>query len=402
MRPVKIIDRELKEFSRFFSKPQFSHFREYVIGLYISYGRKTVVNINENTDNGTDQSQLNRFLTNPKWNVKGLQEKYEEYAILNVLKNSSKYVFLIFDDTVKPVSVKNKIEGVAKYFDHAEKHYVWGHKFFTSAITNGNGLTVPFVIEIYRKRSDSRVHGIKYRKITNIAKETVEKFALIDTGLKEKVALFDTFYACKKILKTCIQSEVHFVTKVKSNKKFIVNNKILNVKELSRFMPFVGETIIKDSRYEYSKPISVEWNGVGTVFLVRSRLKGHKEVQYFITDIAFLNGTEILELYSKRWEIESMHRDLKQSIGFGDYMTRKIEAVKTHVFLSSIAYAILSKIRFVIIRSYLGKVGEEIYRKIKKYFTISKLCKLLRKGLWTKVIINLTGVKFNILKNAKL
>jgi len=78
MRPVKIIDRELKEFSGFFSKPQFSHFREYVIGLYTSYGRKTVANINENTDNGTDQSQLNRFLTNPKWNVKGVQEKYEE------------------------------------------------------------------------------------------------------------------------------------------------------------------------------------------------------------------------------------------------------------------------------------------------------------------------------------
>jgi len=402
MRPVKIIDRELREFSGFFSKPQFSHFREYVIGLYTSYGRKTVANINENTDNGTDQSQLNRFLTNPKWNVKGVQEKYEEYAIVNVLKNSNKYVFLIFDDTVKPVSVKNKIEGVAKYFDHAEKHYVWGHKFFTSAITNGNGLIVPFVIEIYRKRIDSKMHGIKYRKITNMAKETVEKFALVDTGSKEKVALFDIFYACQKILKTCIKSAVHFVTKVKSNKKFIVNDKILNVKELSRFMPFVGETIIKDSRYEYSKPISVEWNGVGTVFLIRSRLKGHREVQYFITDIASLNGAEILELYSKRWEIESMHRNLKQSIGFGDYMIRKIEAIKTHVLLSSIAYAILSKVRFAIIHSFLGKVCEEVYRKIKRYFTISKLCKLLRKGLWAKVAINITGVKFNILKNAKL
>jgi len=401
MRPVKIIDRELKEFSGFFSKPQFSHFREYIIGLYTSYGRKTIANINENSGNGTDQSQLNRFLTNPKWNMKGLREKYEEYAIGNVLKNSSKYVFLIFDDTVKPVAVKNKIEGVAKYFDHAEKHYVWGHKFFTSAITNGNGLIEPFVIEMYRKRIDSKIHKIKYKKITNIAKETVEKFALINTGSKEKVALFDTFYACKKILKTCIDSSVHFVTKVKSNKKFIFNNKILNVKELSKFMPFVGEITIKDSIYEYSKPISVEWNGVGTVFLIRSRLKGHKEVQYFITDLA-LNGAEILELYSKRWDIESMHRDLKQNVGFGDYMVRKIEAIKTHVLLSSIAYAILSKIRFAIIHSYFGKVGGEIYKKIKKYFTISKLCKLLRKGLWAKVLINLTGVKFNMLKNAKL
>jgi len=311
-------------------------------------------------------------------------------------------VFLIFDDTVKPVSVKNKIEGVAKYFDHAEKRYVWGHKFFTSAITNGDGLTMPFELEMYRKRNDCGVHEIKYRKITNVAKEIVEKFALIDTGLKEKIALFDIFYACKKILKTCIKSAVRFVTKVKSNKKFVVKGKTSNAKKLYRSMPFVGETTIKNSTYEYSEPISVEWDGVGDVFLMRSRLKGHEEVQYFVTDIAFLGGTEILELYSKRWEIESMHRDLKQNIGFGDYMVRKIDAIKIHVLLSSITYAILSKMRFTIIHSYLGKVGEKVYRKIKRYFTISKLCKFLRKGLWAEAIINLTGVRFMILKNAKL
>jgi hypothetical protein len=135
---------------------------------------------------------------------------------------------------------------------------------------------------------------------------------------------------------------------------------------------------------------------------MRSRLKGHEEVQYFVTDIAFLGGTEILELYSKRWEIGPTHRDLKQNIGFGGYMVRKIDAIKIHVLLSSIIYAILTKIRFTIIHSYLGKVGEKVCRKIKRYFAISKLCKFLRKGLWAKAIINLTGVRFMILKNAKL
>ena len=68
---------------------------------------------------------------------------------------------------------------------------------------------------------------------------------MIDTGSKEKVALFDIFYVCKKILKTYIKSAVHFVTKVKSNKKFIVKGKTSNAKKLYRLMPFVGETTIK-------------------------------------------------------------------------------------------------------------------------------------------------------------
>ena len=400
MRPG-IVDRELGVFSGFFSKPQLSHFREYVSGLLTNEGRKTVAHINENSEDATDQSQLNRFLTDPKWDVPGLQNQYSEYAVKNVVENCQNYVFLIFDDTVKPVSVKNKMEGVEKYFDHAEKRYVWGHKFFTSAITNGDGLTMPFEIEMYRRRKEARRSCVPYRKITNVAKETVEKFALVDTGRKEKVALFDIFYACRKILKTCIKSAIRFVTKVKANKKFVFDGETTNIKKLYRSMPFTEEVTIKNSIYEYSQPILAEWPDVGNVFLVRSRLKGHDEVQYFVTDIES-SGEEVLTLYSKRWEIESMHKDLKQNVGFGDYMVRKKEAIKTHILLSSIGYAILSKIRFVVVHSYLGKVSEKIYCKIRKYFTIGKLCKFLRKGLWIKTIINLSAVKFMIVKNAKL
>lgn len=400
MRPG-IVDEELGVFSGFFSKPQLSHFREYVSGLLANDGRKTIANINESSGGDTDQSQLNRFLTDPKWDVDGLQKQYGEYAIKNVVENSQKYVFLLFDDTIKPVSVKNKMEGVEKYFDHAEKRYVWGHKFFTSAITNGDGLTMPFEIEMYRRRKEARRSGVPYRKITNVAKETVEKFALVDTGEKEKVALFDIFYACKKILKTCIKSAVNFVTKVKANKKFVFNKEITNVKKLYRSMPFTGRVTIKNSIYEYSEPILAEWPGVGSVFLIRSRLKDHKEVQYFVTDIES-SGEGILTLYSKRWEIESMHRDLKQNVGFGDYMIRKAEAIKTHILLSSIGYAILSKVRFAVVHAYLGKVSEKIYNKIRKYFTIGRLCRLFKADQWAEAIINLIGVRFMIVKNAKL
>lgn len=395
-----VIEKELGEFSEFFSKPQLLHFKDYICGILSTTERKTIVNINDNSGNSRDQSQLNRFVTNPKWNVENLKQKYNSYAIGRVLNKSGEYVFLIFDDTVKPVSVKNKIEGVERYFDHVEKRFIYGHKFFTSCVTNGFGLTEPFEFEMYRRRAEARRKGVPYRKITNTAKETIEKFAEFDTGNKRKVAIFDIYYAAKRILKTCQKSMVSFVTKVKSNKKFVFGKRELHAKEFDKWLPFYREIKIKGEVYEYSEPIEVEWEDVGKVYLTRSKLKGANGVQYYITDL-HLSGGAILKMYSNRWEIETMHRDLKQVFGFGDYMVRNASAIKTHLLISSITYAIMSSIRYQIIEPYTKMLDNRIISKVKKFFTLGKLCKFFRKGIWGEVIITLTGVKFMLVKKRK-
>lgn len=359
------------------------------------------MNINENSDATSDQSQLNRFLTHPKWKEENLKQKYGSYALKHVIDKSGKYLFLVFDDTVKPVSTKNKMEGVEKYFDHTEKRFLFGHKFFTSCITNGYGLTIPFEFEMYRRRAEARRRGVSYRKITNIAKETIEKFGMMNCGDKEKVALFDVYYASKRLLKTCIKSLVHFVTKVKSNKKFILGKKEMNAQKFDSLLPFYREIKVKGRIYEYSEPIEVEWEDVGKVFLMRSRLFGSEKVQYYVTDMN-LTGGAILKTYGNRWEIETMHKDLKQNFGFGDYMVRNASAIKTHLLFSSIAYAIMSVIRYQILEPYVQTLNDKIFRKVRKYFTLGRLCKFFRKGMRAEIIITLAGVRFMRIKNAKL
>lgn len=401
MNMYSIIEEELGEFSGFFSKPQLSHFRNYVNGILNTVGRKTIVNINENSEDRRDQSQLNRFVTNSKWDISLLKQKYDAHSLKQVIDKSGEYVFLIFDDTVKSVSIKNRMEGVEKYFDHSEKRYVWGHKFFTSCITNGYGLIMPFEIKMYRRRLEARRNKVPYRKITNVAKETIEKFALMDCNNRVKVAIFDIYYAAKRILKTCIKSEVKFVTKVKANKKFIFGKRELHAREFEKLLPFYREVKIKGEIYEYTEPIEVEWEGVGRVSLMRSKLKEADKVQYYITNLN-ISGSAMLKMYSNRWEIEVMHRDFKQTFGFGDYMVRNASAIKTHILLSSIAYSIMSRIRYGIIEPYTKLLNDGLLSKVKRYFTLGKRCKFFRKGIWAEIIITLTGVKFMLVKNAKL
>ena len=138
MNIIESVEDSMQKFGDGLSKPQFKNFSSYINGIMRSKGRKTIVNINDESDSGKDQSQLNRFLNESKWDAVKMQEIYEDDVVKKAIETSKDYLFLIFDDTLKKSSVNNKVDGIAKYFDHVEKRFVWGHKVFTSCIANDN------------------------------------------------------------------------------------------------------------------------------------------------------------------------------------------------------------------------------------------------------------------------
>lgn len=376
------------------SKPQFKNFSSYINGIMKSKGRKTVVNINDESDSGKDQSQLNRFLNESKWDAVKMQEVYEDDVVKRAIETSKEYLFLIFDDTLKKSSVKNKVDGIAKYFDHVEKKFVWGHKVFTSCIANDNEFSAPYKGQIFLSRQYCKSQGIRYKKLTHMPFDLIDQFGLIDSRDKHKVALFDIGYANKRTLNRLIKADLHFVTKVKVNKKFIYNGELKRTEGLNRTLRICNEVKIKDAIYEYSEPIEVVWPKVGSLYLMKTKLKGAKEVQYLITNMK-INGEGTLRLYSYRWLIEPMHKDLKQNFGFGDYMIRNMEAIKKHMLLSWIACGIASFIRYNFIGEHIGKLSEKLFVKVKKFFTLGRICKLVRKRLFVvQTVITLIDVKF--------
>lgn len=378
------------------SKPQFKNFSSYINGIMKSRGRKTIVNINDGSDSGKDQSQLNRFINESKWDAVKMQEIYEEDAVRKAIETSKDYLFLIFDDTLKKSSVKNKVDGIAKYFDHVEKKFVWGHKIFTSCIANDNEFSAPYRGQVFLSRQYCRSEGIRYKKLTYMPFDLIDQFALIDSKDKHKVALFDIGYANKRTLNKLIETPIDFVTKVKGNKKFMYEGQIRRARELNHTLRICGEIKIKEAVYEYSNPIEVVWPKVGTVYLVKVKLKGAKEVQYLVTNMK-ISGDETLRLYSYRWLIEPMHKDLKQNFGFGDYMIRDMDAIRKHLLLSWISCGIASFIRYDLISEYIGKLPRKLFAKVKRFFSLGKICSLLRKGRITiQTVVTAIGVRFMV------
>lgn len=361
------------------SIPQFKNFSSYIKGIVKSKGRKTIVNINDESGSGKDQSQLNRFLNESKWSAVKMQESYEDIAIKNAIETSREYLFLIFDDTLKKSSIKNKVEGIAKYFDHVDKKFVYGHKIFTSCIANDNEFSAPFKGQVFLSKQYCRSEGIRYRKLTRMPYDLIDQFSTIDSRDKHKVALFDIGYANKGTLNRLVKAKVDFVTKAKGSKKFVYKGETKNAYKLNHTLRICNTVKIKDATYEYSEPVEVVWPKVGTVFLMKAKLKGAKEVQYLVTNMK-ISGEETLRLYSYRWLIEPMHKDLKRNFGFGDYMVRDMDAIRKHLLLSLVACGIAAFIRYNLIAEYIGKLPEKLFAKVKKSVTLGKICKLIRQG----------------------
>ena len=69
-----VVEKALKTFGPFFANdPERRHFAEYLTGLYVA-ARKNVVGINTEFAESTDQSCLNRWITEVPWDVQQLNE----------------------------------------------------------------------------------------------------------------------------------------------------------------------------------------------------------------------------------------------------------------------------------------------------------------------------------------
>ncbi len=87
---------KLDPFRGCFSKPQWFHFRTYLGGLI--YGEKGEKNISDIADNmiyGRDQSSLNRFITQSRWDARRIDNTRQSEFIGN-----KKGGTLILDDTI--------------------------------------------------------------------------------------------------------------------------------------------------------------------------------------------------------------------------------------------------------------------------------------------------------------
>jgi|SRR3989344_1049590 len=334
---LKEVNKYLSFLKNCFTKPQFNHVKNYVGGL-IALNKKTINSISISSKEEKDQSNLNRFLTEAEWSEDDVQDRYVK-KINHQTKGMS--VSLIIDDSLSKKTGKH-IEETQYHKDHSNNSFVFGHQIVTAMIMCF-GLLLPLFPKLYSKKTQSKIE---------FAKQIIE---YASSKIRISQVIIDSWYVCNEIIKLCLKKRITLIGNIKSNRviqfergEWIKLGKYY--KSISRKRKVFTTAIIDDVTYKIHSKI-VELKKVGEVKLIISRQwledkkKWSRPFYVICTDVS-KSDVYVLREYTKRWSIETFHKDIKQNLGLEAYQMRLKKGITRHLILVTLAYAVLKLMMF--------------------------------------------------------
>ena len=334
---LKEVNKYLNFLKNCFTKPQFNHVKNYVGGL-IALNKKTIKSISNSSREEKDQSNLNRFLTEAEWSEDDVQDRYVK-KINHQTKR--KPTSLIIDDSIAEKTGKH-IEEVQYHKNHSGNGFVFGHQVVTALIMCF-GLLLPLFPKLYSKKTQSKIE---------LAKKIIE---YASSKIRISQVIMDSWYVCNDIIKLCLKKGLTLIGNIKSNRliQFGENDWIKlskYYKSVSRKRKEFQTLIINDKTYKVHSKI-IKLKKVGDVKLIISKqwLEDKKKWSrpfYIICTDVRKSDICVLNEYTKRWSIETFHKDIKQNLGLEAYQMRLRKGITRHLILVTLAYAILKLMMF--------------------------------------------------------
>lgn len=365
---LKEVNKYLNFLKNYFTTPQFNHVKNYIGGL-IALNKKTIKNISSSSKEEKDQSSLNRFLTESDWNEDDIQDRYVK-KISHTTRG--KPTSLLIDDSISEKTGKH-IEETQYHKNHAGKGYVFGHQVVTALIVC-MGLLLPLFPKLYSKKTQSKIE---------LAKQIIEYAC---ARIKISQVIIDSWYVCNDIINLCLKKGLILIGNIKSNRLIQFENgtwiKLSKYsKSISRKKKAFQTAIIDEATYKIHS-IVVRLKKAGVVKIIISRQwredkkKWSRPFYIVCTDI---NKPDIciIREYTKRWSIETFHKDIKQYLGLEAYQMRLKKGITRHIILVTLAYAILKIMMF--------------FKKV--YWTIGECIKYIQDKEFDNLIIEIIEIE---------
>lgn len=355
--PVKLFNL-LNVFTSCFTKPQFKNFCHFtnsvILSQYSSIKRFAALG-------GMHQSSLNDFVTQSPWNEFNVRSKLSRFTA----KQFPDACIGIIDDTMSHKPYAKKMSFVDYFYDGLTKTRQKGISIVTHGIHSPAYGFVPFDEQVYKKGALSK---------NEIACEMISR-----TQKYKKMSLYivDSWYSGNYLLKTIKKYKAHYITEVKSNRNVTISqrkNAVRAQEKLLRKSDYT-DVNIKGNKYRYAQT-EARIKGLGNVNLVfsqKSEGKNWGDTYYLITDIRSMTGERVIELFLKRGEIESFHREAKQQLGLEDFQLRKSQGIERNMFLILLVFVLLVVLQ------------KQHYKKTLEHKTIGEIKTMLKAECYTKL-----------------
>jgi hypothetical protein len=310
--------------------------------------RKTVLGINSEFAQTTDQSCLNRFLTDAPWDIQALNERRLEQLQKDPSTRYSDQGVIPIDNTLIDRDGM-LIPDAGWFWDHAEERNKIAQDYLFANYVCTSGKHYPLEFRLFRKQELSEALKEPFRNHTVLCCE------LIDWVCERQIPgdfTMDSYFTCAQIL-----NHIHgkqdrlgrsrgYVGDLKSNRKLEWKGRIIKANDLAASIPASDRKEMRiGERRQWYFTVTVRIpdvkHKVRIVILWRYRNDG-EPCKILVTNRITWEVSRIVRVYRHRWTgTETFHRDGKQQLGLGDCQLRDPQGQTRHVYLVMLAYSLL-------------------------------------------------------------
>jgi DDE superfamily endonuclease len=378
----KVIQDALLQYGDLFANEcQRRHFAEYLTGLMVAE-RKTVLGIHREFAETTDQSCLNRFLTDVKWDVEALnQRRLEELQKEPSTRYSDQGVIAIDNTLIDRDGLL--IPDAGWFWDHAEERHKIAQDYLFANYVCTSGKHYPLDFRLFRKQEICEALEEPFRNHTQLCRE------LIDGACNHQIPgdfAMDSYFTNAEILNQIHGKTDHlgrprgYVGDLKSNRKLEWKGKIQKANDLAASIPASDrkEMRIGDKRQWYfTVTVRIpEVNHKVRIVVIWQYRNDEQPSKILVSNRITWEASRIVRVYLHRWTgTETFHRDGKQQLGLGDCQLRDVQGQTRYMYLVMLAYSLLmSQLR-------QGRAREWALQRLA---TIGEACRaMLRENLRT-------------------
>lgn len=292
-------------------------------------------------------------------------QKFVNLLSLSIIKDffdrltseDRKNIFII-DDTLFDRTNSKKVEMLARVYDHSSGKYKKGFRLLTLGWSDGNSF-LPIQFSLLSSAEDKNLlyKGADYdgrslagkrrkqvrRKATDVMIELLENAK--KSGHTAKYVLFDSWFSSPKTIceiKKKLSLDVVAMIKITSKVRYEYQGENLSIKEIyaknkkrrgrSKYLLSVDVNICKDDTKIPAKIVIVK----------NKSAKGKKWLAIISTDLS-LTEEEIIQLYGRRWSIETFFKVCKSYLKLAkETRTISYDALHAHIAIVFTRYMFLS------------------------------------------------------------
>ena len=286
------------------------------------------------------RTTIAHFLNQGKWDDTAVEKILKQTVIERIYgeaERTGQPILCIVDDTIasktKPSSqALHPIQDAGFHYSHLKKKQDYGHQA-VSLLLSCNGITLPYAVVLYDKETASKIQ---------IVCELAAELPIVPVI---SYFLCDSWYTCKEVMNAFLLKGFYTTAALKTNRIIFPCGIRQQIGEFAKYLRKSDNhvrLVTVGSRQFYVYRYEGSLNGVDSAVVLlcypKDSFQKTGALKAFLSTDCSLSTQQILDLYSRRWQIEVFFRRCKSQLAFDQYQIRSSQGIRRFWLLTSLAY----------------------------------------------------------------